>query len=222
MNIDLSTIDPNIVYLLLVFGLWASITAVYVSGTMILEGAALVGVGISLVALVQAEANWLAVMILIVGASVFMVTPFIKQQYASLTVVGLALQGVGGLFLFRQGESVSVFIIALTLLILFGYNQFALVPLLERIRSQPVADRDSSLVGMRGRVVKRLDPIGTVHVNGELWTASLEEDDTGEPPEPADAGEQIVVVERNGLQLIVQPVKRKRHVENNREEVIET
>lgn len=198
--------DPNIVYLVAVLGLWFSVTAVYVPGTVLVEKLAFVGIAGAAVLLFQMPTNWLAVMALIVGVLGFIIIPFLKTEIASLAIVGLVLQGLGGYFLFYD-RSVSPALIGFTLLMQFGYHTYGLMPMLRQIReraAQPV-DRDSQLVGMQGRVTKSLNPIGTVQVNGELWTAlSVEADVTIEP------GETVVVLGREGLQLTVESLKRKR------------
>jgi membrane-bound ClpP family serine protease len=63
-------------------------------------------------------------------------------------------------------------------------------------------DRDHLVVGAEGRVIKALDPIGTVQVNSELWSASSNK--------TLSAGTPIIVLERNGLQLYVESSKDKR------------
>lgn len=198
--------DPNIVYLVAVLGLWFSVTAVYVPGTVLVEKLAFVGIAGAAILLFQMPTNWLAVMALIVGVLGFIIIPFLKTEIAPLAIVGLALQGFGGYFLFYD-RPVSPLLIGFTLLIQFAYHTYVLMPMLRQIReraAQPV-DRDSQLVGMQGRVTKALDPIGTVQVNGELWTAlSVEADVTIEP------GETVVVIGREGLQLTVESLKRKR------------
>lgn len=212
MNIDWTTVDPNIIYLLLVFGLWTSVTAIYIMGTGVLEVMALVALVASVAALTQMPTNWLAVMILVIGVSAFIVTPFIKRQLAGLAVGGLILQGLGAFFLFK-GLTVSPLIIAMTLIIPYVYHQYALLPMLKSVSQRPVVEREDSLIGMQGRVIKLLDPIGTVTVDNELWTAS-----SSEPLEP---GELVIVVERKGLELRVEPFKAKRVLEDEFEQAIE-
>lgn len=197
-------VDPNVVYTVVVLGLWFSVTAVYVPGTVLIEKLSLVGLGIGALLLLQMPTNWIALLILILGVLGFIVIPFLKTEIAWLAVGGLALQGLGGYFLFN-GLTVSPLLIGFTLLVQFAYHTWVLMPMLRQLReraAQP-ADRDALIVGMQGRVVKTLDPIGTVHVNGELWTATS--------ASPIETGELIEVIDRTGLQLIVESVsKRKR------------
>jgi membrane protein implicated in regulation of membrane protease activity len=65
---------------------------------------------------------------------------------------------------------------------------------------------DQSLVGMRGVVQTTINPVGTVYVHGESWTAKRADDDRT----PIDAGSDVVVRDRDGLTVFVEPLKRKR------------
>jgi len=54
----------------------------------------------------------------------------------------------------------------------------------------------STMVGSRGKVVSPLDPKGLVKIGDELWEAT-----SGD--KPIDIGEEVIVVEQNGLKLVV-------------------
>ncbi|GIL13294.1 MAG: hypothetical protein DWB42_14320 [Chloroflexi bacterium] len=202
--------EPNIVYLILVFGLWSAVTAAYVPGTGVLELLALGALAVEILILQAMPVNWLALLALVVGVLSFLVIPFVNQRWARVAEGGLILQAIGGFFLF-DGPQVSWLLIALTILVSVLYHRFALLPLLARTRQQnAVIDDDGHLLGAPGRVSKAFEPvgkiyIGTVNVNGEQWTASSEK--------PLDAGDAIVVIERDGLQLTVEGLKHKHSVE---------
>lgn len=195
-------VDPNLVYIGFVLGMWIGITAMFIPGTGIgeaLSGLALLGSGIAMLAL---PTNWLAVFFLVVGLVAFIVLPFFDEKYGLIAPGGLIIQGIAGYFMFTD-HSVSVFVIGLTLLIPWGYHNYILMPMLKKMRehSHETIDRNELVVGTRGKVVKALDPVGTVRANGELWSAT-----SSEMLEP---GTSVVVVEREGLQLLVEPLKRK-------------
>lgn len=63
------------------------------------------------------------------------------------------------------------------------------------LRKKPVVGL-SNMVGSRGEVVSRLDPEGLVRIKGELWKAKS-------AGRRIDAGEEVTVVRREGLKLIV-------------------
>lgn len=203
------TIDPNLVYLGLIFGLWLGVTATYVPGTGLLEIlSASIMIGVILV-LKDMPTNWSAVIVMIVGVLTFIVIPFIKQQFLPLAIGGLVLQAGGSLFMF-DGLPVSPVIIGLIVVLSLIYHRYVLIPVLEKARLQPVVDDDAGLLGARGRVIKALNPMGTVNVRGELWTATSDR--------PLESGEEVVVVERDGLNILVEGVKHKRAPLNGHEE----
>jgi membrane-bound serine protease (ClpP class) len=198
-------LDPTIIYLVLIIGLWGAVTAAYMPGTGIIE---LMAIGANLAAVVlltQMPTNWTALLILIVGALGFLLMPFLNIRLAYLAVGGLVLQFLGSIFLFGGGISVSLPIILLMLGVAFAYHQFALMPVLRTHHQQPLVGDEDTLLGTRGHVVKPLNPVGTVQAAGELWTARSER--------PLEAGEEVVIVERDGLSVIVEAVKHKRREE---------
>jgi len=62
------------------------------------------------------------------------------------------------------------------------------------LRKKPV-DGLPTMVGSKGKVVSSLTPEGMVRIKGELWQATSAGDNI-------DAGEEVTVVEQNGLKLI--------------------
>jgi membrane-bound serine protease (ClpP class) len=193
--------DPNILYLILLTGLWLGITATYMPGTGLLE---VVSVGLTLLGiwlLSSLAVNWWALGILIIGVVGFLVMPFIHRRYLLLAVGGLILQIIGSLFLLPQ-TPVSPIVIAATIALALIYHYFALRPALERSRALPVTDDDDSLAGARGRAITPLTPTGSVRVRGESWSARSDQ--------PLEAGDEIIVLERDGLLLHVEGLKHKR------------
>jgi membrane-bound serine protease (ClpP class) len=198
-------LDPNIAYFILVFGLWAGVSATYLPGTGIKEGLAFLLLLAAGAMLLNMPTNWVAVLILLIGVLSFIVIPFVKQQLALLSVGGLALQGLGAWFLFN-GLHVSPILIGVTLVLPLLYHRYVLLPILEKVRNQPSPDEDELLIGARGRVVKAIDPVGTINVRGEMWTATSDR--------PLEAGDEAIVLERDGLQVVVEGIKHKRAPQN--------
>ena len=204
LTVTLATANADIIYLGFVFSLWVAVTAAYVPGTGVIEVVSLVGFGMVIAVLTQLPTNWFSVMLIAIGGSLFMLVPFIRSQYAPFALVGLALQGLGGAFLFSEQLSVSPLILGISLILPAAYHQLVLMPMLRNARQRPVEDRDTRLIGQVGRVTRTLDPFGTVHVSSESWTASAEDQET-----VIEKGSRVVVVGRESLRLIVEPLKRK-------------
>jgi membrane-bound serine protease (ClpP class) len=193
-------IDPNVVYLVLLFGLWSGVTAAYQPGTHIAEGSSLLFTIGAVLALTTLPTNWAAVLVLIVGVGAFLVVPFIDPRYVRFVYLGLVLQAIGSFFLFN-GLSVALPIIAITIGLSLVYQQFVLLPVLSKKNLPVYPDNDERLIGARGRVVRRIDPLGTVQAAGEMWSARSDV--------PLESGDEVIVLERDGLTLIVEGVKHK-------------
>lgn len=194
-----AALDPTIAYLGLIIALWSVVTIVYTPGTIIGEVLSTVLTVATLVALVQQPTRWLAVVLVIVGVAGFLAMPFMSLRYARYADLGLVLQAVGGFLLF-EGRSVSPLIIVLTILLAWVYHRYLLMPILRHHQTAAVGDEGQRLVGTRGRVTRAIDPLGTVYVGGEMWTARSTE------AIPLDT--DIVVLEKVGLELRVEKAKR--------------
>jgi membrane protein implicated in regulation of membrane protease activity len=135
----------------------------------------------------------------------FLILPLVDTRLYLLGLAGLALQGIGGWFMFN-GISVSPLIIGISLTLGILYYVFALRPVLASQRGKGEMLEDQSLIGMKGYVQTLINPVGTVYVHGESWTARRGDDET----DPIDVGAEIVVRDREELTLFVEPIKRKR------------
>ncbi len=198
-------IDPNLIYLVLIAALWLIAAAIYVPGTGVIELLALVGCVGAALAMINMPTNWGAAVLVVLGVLMFLVLPFIDSRLAWLALIGLVVQAVASVGLFN-GVSLSLPLIGFTSGAALLYHRFALLPVMARQTSQPAMLDEQSMVGARGYVQRALDPVGTVYVRGETWTAR--------GTEPIEAGTPIVVTEREGLTLFVEPDKRKREIED--------
>ncbi|MCL5736903.1 MAG: hypothetical protein M1274_15260 [Actinobacteria bacterium] len=105
---------------------------------------------------------------------------------------------VGVLLLVRQFVSIPAWIIA-TILALWILKDIALYPKLWRAYAFDDNSPLRKLVGLEATVVLRLDPVGYVRVEGELWKAEIRNHDRG-----AERGERTRVVDIRGTTLIVE------------------
>lgn len=193
-------VDPNIVYLGLLAGLWVGVTAAYFMGTGVPELISLVLIGAAVMALLSLPTNWIAVLLMVIGVSTFLVVPFVKPSLGQFADFGLILQALGAMTLFN-GFSVSPLLVVVTIGIAWAYHRFVLLPALRSYRNRAaVTVNQESVVGARGRVLRAVNPVGTVHVQGETWTARSDE--------TLEVGAEIIVVEQRGLELQVEKAKR--------------
>ncbi len=195
---DFALIDPNLIYLALLTGLWLGVTALYVPGTWIPETVSVLMLVGSLVVLGSMATAWWAVILMILGVSMFLLLPFFGEKWGRFADIGLIGQAIGGYFMLQEG-SVSPILIAITVILGFLYNRFVLIPTMKNQRKYNEYDESNAVVGIRGRVVKDLDPVGTVYVNKELWRARSSD--------TLDKDTPIMVVGQDGLELIVEKAK---------------
>lgn len=199
--------DPNIAYLVLLFGMWASVTGAYIPGTGVIEVVGLGTLGLGVYLLLSLPTNWLGVLILAAGVACFMVAPFFSR-IARYAEGGLVLQSVGALLMF-SGMLVNPLLIAGTVALSLVYHRIVLKPILtdQISRKQHI---EESIIGAYGRVIspvdpeRRTQPSGTVQVRGELWTARSEH--------TLSEGDEIVVVDQDGLQLFVEPGRKRKRL----------
>lgn len=191
--------DPNVIYLLLMAGLWISATGTYIPGTGIAEigGAGLILATLYLMSLLTV--NWVALIALVAGASLFFLLPLLKPEWVRFAEAGLALQAFASFFLFAQA-AVSPLLIALAVLLAWGYHRTILRSVLKQQRELSSTQKDEFLVGARGRVMASIKDRGTVQVNGELWTARSRS--------RLESGTEVVVTQQDGLELHVEKAKR--------------
>jgi membrane-bound ClpP family serine protease len=116
------------------------------------------------------------------------------------------LQVIGAAILFH-GLQVSWVLIVVMVGLSLAYHHLVLLPTLEKARKQTaVIDDNGQLVGAYGRVVKATERVGSAYrgaviVRGEQWTAISDH--------PLRTGDDVVIVERDGLQLYVEGIKQK-------------
>lgn len=191
--------DANVIYLLLMAGLWVSATGTYIPGTGIAEfaGAALL-LG-TLYLLSALAVNWIALLALIAGAALFFLLPLFKSEWEPLALAGLAAQVAASFFLFADA-SVSPALIALGGVLAWLYHRGILRAILRQQSELSSTQKDEFLVGARGRVMGAIEDRLTVHVNGELWTARS--------PTRLETGAEVVVTRQDGLELQVEKAKR--------------
>ena len=195
----LSQVDPNLIYLGLIASLWAVVTIVYTPGTIFGELLSAALTLVTLAVLVNQPTNWVAVLLVVIGVSGFLALPFMSLKYARFADLGLILQALGGFFLFN-GKSVSLGTIFVTILIAWVYHRGVLMPALRFHASAVNGDEKSRVVGLLGRVTRQIDPVGTVYVGGEMWTARSDE--------PIMQDVEIIVTDKVGLELRVEKAKR--------------
>jgi membrane-bound serine protease (ClpP class) len=195
--------DPNVAYLLLVASFVLTVLALFTPGTGILEVGALFAIAIAGYALYNLSINWWALVIMVISLVPFYFSVRKSKQWIWLAA-SIVLLSVGSVFLFQQTATQSpinpffaVFtsIVALMLLWIIGRRMF------DAIKMKPSQDL-KRLIGDIGEARTDIKASGTVYVGGEQWSARSEE--------LIREGAEVKVIDREGLVLVVAPVKAKK------------
>ncbi len=193
--------DPNVAYLILVGGLWATALAVVAPGTGLLELVAVACLVLSGLALVVLPVNLWGVALVLLGVIPFglaFLWPAALLRTALLLSLSAVLLSTGSAFLFRPvgtlSEGVSPWLAVGVSLITIAYFWIAIGKVIAARRAPALQD-PAALVGKIGEARTDLDPQGTVYLAGELWTARADQ--------PLPAGTRVRVVAEQGLLLKV-------------------
>ncbi len=193
--------NPNIVFLLLTIGVQAILIELSSPGGWIAGFIGVVCLALAIYGLGILPVNWFGLVFLAI-AFVLFVLDINAPTHGALTVAGIGSLIVGALVLFNSPsvpafQRVSVPLVVGTS-IATGLFFLAVVGYALRAQKAPVRTGIESLVGRTGVVRTALEPVGTVQVGSELWTAS-----TQEGKETLPRGTKIRVVGVEGLRLIV-------------------
>jgi membrane-bound serine protease (ClpP class) len=198
--------NPNVIYVLLIIGLWTAAAAFYVPGTGLLEALAVVCLVLAVAGLTQQPAN-VAGLALIVAAGVLFAID-LRVESVGITLVAAVALVLGSVFLFPTSEaappegaavSLSPWLIAGVTLVSLGFFG-AVLSALARAQRMGAKLSTASTVGQRGRATTSLDPRGTVQLESELWTAVSDRDAV------IEAGDEVEVVAVDGLKLVVKRI----------------
>ena len=195
-----SPLFTNLLYLVLVIGLWLTALAIVSPGTGVLEVLAFSTLGIAVIGMSQVALNWWAIIVLILGVIFLLLALRLKREEMWLLLSAAAFCA-GSVFLFRpEGGGVGVYpvVAVITSVVTMAYFWIALRNSIIAYKSKPVIDL-SKLLGEIGEVRTPLDPTGSVYISGELWTARAES--------TLDVGTKVRVCDREGLILVVEPVE---------------
>jgi membrane-bound serine protease (ClpP class) len=205
--------DPNIVFLLLSVGVQAVLIELSSPGGWVAGFIGVVCLLLAVFGLGILPVNWFGILFLVV-AFVLFILDIKAPTHGALTTVGVITFIIGALVLFSAirlpgspetvgGPSISTPLVIGTGIVL-GLSFFAIVSIALRAQRAPVKTGREALPGRIGMVRSELTPRGQVQVAGELWTARLAD---GE--EPLLPGAEIVVVEVDGLEVVVKKFIRK-------------
>jgi membrane-bound serine protease (ClpP class) len=197
--------DPNVAYLLLTIGFFAILVELLHPGALLPGVTGVLSLVLAFVAFAALPMNWGGV-VLILAAVVLFVVDVKATRHGALTLAGVVCFVVGSLLLYtpvgpRSPTLPDVSVAWPVLLVTAGAGAALgalVVGTAVRTAKRPAITGMQDLAGALGTARGALDPDGTVHVGGQLWSARLR---SGR----LDSGERVRVLARKGLILEVEP-----------------
>jgi membrane-bound serine protease (ClpP class) len=195
--------NPNIVFILLTVGVQAILIELSSPGGWVAGFIGVVCLALGTYGLGVLPVNWFGLVFL--GTSFVLFFLDIKAPtHGALTAAGLASFIVGALVLFNSPGTPDFQRVSIPLVVITGGATAAvfifILTFAIRAQKRRIQVGAEALIGLIGRARTDLDPSGTVHVAGELWSAEL-----GEGEKPIMTGDRIEVVGVEGLRLLVRP-----------------
>ncbi len=211
--------DPNLLYVILIAAAWVGVLALFVPGTGIIELLAVVGLLIGIGGVVYSGGNVIGLVLFAASFGLFALAiwrqfsvPALPQPSESgaartwplsvwaLMIGAAVVQFFGGVVLIGSLPGLSLVTVAVIALGSLAIFRWMLMPTANALRPPPRAGVES-LIGERAEVRHAPEApgkVGTVFLNGELWQAVSDE--------PLTAGEEVVVLARQGMRLHVRRV----------------
>jgi membrane-bound serine protease (ClpP class) len=193
--------DPNILVLLLNIGIVAILIELSSPGGWISGFIGAVCLALAIYGMGIIPVNWFGT-IFILLAFVLFILDIKAPTHGALTVAGIGSMIVAALVLFNSPNVPSFQRVSLPVVIfssvITGGMFFAILIYALRAQKAPLRTGMQSLIGKTGVVVEAIDPHGQVQMAGELWSASLAENESALP-----VGARVQVVAISGIHLQV-------------------
>jgi membrane-bound serine protease (ClpP class) len=192
-------IDPNLISLMLSLGVLGLIVELWHPGLIFPATFGILCLAIAFYGLDVLPVNWAGLILIAAAFAFWLAELFIAFSHGALTLAGAACFVFGTLLLFQpagSGYQVSVWVSLAVALTVSAFFALALAKVIQ-IRRRPPSVGPQAIVGSHGEV--RTD--GLVSVKGELWKAREADG------ERLARGEDVEVVDLDGLELVVRRVK---------------
>ncbi|HVA54932.1 MAG TPA: nodulation protein NfeD [Gammaproteobacteria bacterium] len=192
--------DPTVAYILLLIGIYGLVFEGYSPGGVLPGVVGAIALLLALYAFHILPVNFAGLALILLGIILFVTETFVPA-YGTLSIGGLVAFVIGSIILMDTGVPgfgvsrglIGGISVAAALIIL------ATLWLAVRAHRRPVVSGAEELLGDRGQALQdfSVDGAGTVRIHSEIWNAYSEI--------PIRAGEDVKVIRREGLKLIVKP-----------------
>ncbi len=191
--------EPNIAYVLLSLGTIGLFFELANPGAILPGVVGAICLVLGFYSLHVLQAHWAGIFLILLSLAMFIGEVFITS-HGLLTLGGISSLVVGSLILFSGSPPVfemrvSPWVIAVVASVITGFVVFVIQAVVRTHRRRQPTGREA-LVGSVAVARTPLDPEGTVFVEGELWSAVL---DQGR----VEPGEEVVITAVEGLKLKV-------------------
>jgi membrane-bound serine protease (ClpP class) len=197
--------NPNVAYILMLVGIYGLIYEFSNPGAVLPGTVGVASLVLALYAFQLLPINYAGMALILLGLALMVAEAFMPS-FGALGIGGVAAFIVGSLLLvdtrapgFGLSASLIFSLAALSAVLLYFVVDMAM-----RSHQRPVVTGSEELVGASGRALVAFMGEGSVRLHGEIWSARSEL--------PVAAGDQVEVVGREGLVLLVRPKARKEEV----------
>ncbi|MEN8195871.1 MAG: nodulation protein NfeD [Pseudomonadota bacterium] len=195
--------DPTIAYMLLfTIGVPALMIELY-TGTMIAGVIAAISIILGLYGLHVLPVDYAGMGLILLGFALLISEAFVPS-FGVLGFGGMVSFVIGSVMLVDTGVpgyGISPWVIG-SVATLAGAFMLLIVAMFVRARSQPAASGHEAMLGKPGLVIDWAGGTGHVLFQGEVWQARTDQG-------PYQAGQEVQVVDRDGVTLVVGPAEQE-------------
>jgi membrane-bound serine protease (ClpP class) len=198
-------VNPTVAYVLLIAGVLGILFEVLSPGLIGPGVFGAVSLVLGLWGTAQLPVNAAGVILLLLAAGLLVAELFVAS-HGALAIAGVIALVAGGLLLFDTDSEAFRLSVPIAVAVGAGLGTLTLLAVGKAVQARrpPARGGTADLIGAAGTVRVPLDPIGQVHVAGELWRARAV-GDARIPP-----GTRVRVREAQGLTLTVEPIPEDR------------
>ncbi|MFQ5487440.1 MAG: nodulation protein NfeD [Gammaproteobacteria bacterium] len=194
--------DPNVAYILMLIGIYGLIYE-FASPGMILPGVVgTISLLLALFAFQVLPINYAGLALMLLGIA-FMIAEVFVPSFGALGIGGVIAFVIGSIMLLDTGVpgyGVSIPLIGAFALLSAAFFMLV-IAMVVKARHRPVVTGREELLGSLGEVLEARGQEGRVRVHSESWVARS--------GSPLQAGQQVRVLDVEGLTLLVEPVKQE-------------
>jgi membrane-bound serine protease (ClpP class) len=195
--------DPTVAYLLLfTIGIPALMIELY-TGTMIAGVIAAISIVLGLYGLHVLPIDYAGAGLMLLGMALLIAEAFVPS-FGALGLGGVVAFVIGSVMLIDTdvpGYGISPWVIG-TIATMAGGFMLMVVAMFVRARSRPAASGHEAMLGKPAIVIDWSQGAGRVRFQGEVWQARG-------VPEMLDPGDSVIVLDRDGVTLVVGKPERK-------------